>query len=82
MARFDQVDQIGALAQRGDRVLWLHEHGGQLRLHLADGPVAVLPAAGTCVLFRSDAVLHEVLPATRPRLSVTAWLRRRPAGLP
>jgi SM-20-related protein len=61
---------------------WRAEHGGQLRLHLADGHpdghIDVLPTAGTCVLFRSDTFLHEVLPATQTRLSVTGWFRRRP----
>ena len=56
---------------------WREEHGGQLRLHLLDGHVDVVPAAGTCVLFRSDTFLHEVLPATQTRLSVTGWFRRR-----
>jgi SM-20-related protein len=60
---------------------WREQHGGQLRLHLADGHpdgyIDVLPTAGTCVLFRSDTFLHEVLPATRTRLSV---FRRRPSG--
>lgn len=67
---------------------WREEHGGQLRLHLGDGHpdghpdgyIDVLPAAGTCVLFRSDTFLHEVLPATQTRLSVTGWYRRRPTG--
>lgn len=59
---------------------WREAHGGQLRLHVADGHVDVLPVAGTCVLFRSDTFLHEVLPATQPRLSMTGWFRRRPAS--
>ncbi|HWN67260.1 MAG TPA: 2OG-Fe(II) oxygenase [Haliangium sp.] len=63
---------------------WREEHGGQLRLHLADGHpdgyIDVVPAAGTCVLFRSDTFPHEVLPATQARLSVTGWFRRRQAG--
>lgn len=66
---------------------WRAEHGGALRLYLA-GPsgehpgehIDVLPAAGTCVLFRSDTFYHEVLPATQARLSVTGWFRRRPIG--
>ena len=39
--------------------------------------VDVLPHAGTLALFRSDTVPHEVLPATRPRYSLTGWFRRR-----
>jgi SM-20-related protein len=58
---------------------WREADGGQLRLHVEDGHVDVLPVAGTCVLFRSDTFLHEVLPATQTRLSVTGWFRRRAA---
>ena len=55
---------------------WLPAHGGALRLHLPCGPVDVLPQLGTGVCFRSE-IEHEVLPATRPRLSVAAWMRTR-----
>jgi SM-20-related protein len=34
----------------------------------------VLPVAGRLVCFRSDLLEHEVLPATRERLSLTGWL--------
>ena len=57
---------------------WLPEHGGALRLHLPGGSIDVLPQAGTSVLFLSE-LEHEVLPATRERLSIAAWLRRRGA---
>ena len=57
---------------------WLPEQGGALRLCLADGrELDVLPEAGTLVLFLSADLPHEVLPATRERLSLTGWLRRR-----
>lgn len=57
---------------------WLPEQGGALRLYLADGrELDVLPEAGTLVLFLSADLAHEVLPATRERLSLTGWLRRR-----
>jgi SM-20-related protein len=55
---------------------WLPEHGGALRLYLPQGTVDVLPNAGTSVAFLSG-IEHEVLPATRERLSVAAWLRKR-----
>ena len=57
---------------------WSAGHGGDLRLHLADRHLDIPPSAGTLVLFRSDTVRHEVLPATRPRFSLTGWFRRRP----
>ena len=57
---------------------WLPEQGGALRLYLADGrELDVLPEAGTLVLFLSADLPHAVLPATRERLSLTGWLRRR-----
>jgi SM-20-related protein len=58
---------------------WTPEYGGILRLYPPDGGTAidVLPVGGTVVLFRSDTVEHEVLPALRPRLSIACWLRRR-----
>ncbi len=55
---------------------WLPGHGGALRLHLPSGPVDVLPQLATGICFRSE-IEHEVLPATRPRLSVAAWMRTR-----
>lgn len=55
---------------------WLPSHGGALRLHLDAGPVDVLPRIGTGICFRSE-IEHEVLPATRMRLSVAAWMRTR-----
>jgi len=57
---------------------WQPEQGGALRLYLADGrELDVLPEAGTLVLFLSADLAHAVLPATRERLSLTGWLRRR-----
>ena len=57
---------------------WQTEHGGALRLYLADDTeLDVLPSAGTLVLFISADLPHEVLPATRERLSLTGWFRRR-----
>ncbi|UCJ17843.1 2OG-Fe(II) oxygenase [Pseudomonas sp. MM211] len=60
---------------------WLPEEGGALRLYLADGEVRdVWPQAGTLVVFLSADVPHEVLPASRDRLSLTGWFRRRGDG--
>ncbi len=56
---------------------WPDDAGGALRLHLPGGAHDVVPRAGTVVAFLSDAVEHEVLPATRDRFSVAAWFRRR-----
>ena len=54
---------------------WLPEHGGALRLYLPQGSVDVTPESGTSICFLSE-IEHEVLPATRERLSIAAWLRR------
>ena len=60
---------------------WRAEEGGALRLHLADGSCRdVLPQAGSLLVFLSADMPHEVLPATRERLSLTGWLRRRGAA--
>jgi SM-20-related protein len=52
---------------------WQEEHGGQLRMYLPSGSQDVFPVAGRLVCFRSEMIEHEVLAATRPRLSVTGW---------
>ena len=57
---------------------WLPQHGGELRLYLADGAEReVPPLGGSLVLFLSSDFPHEVLPANRERLSLTGWFRRR-----
>jgi SM-20-related protein len=53
---------------------WQPEEGGQLRMHLPEGPVDVFPTAGKLVCFRSDQIEHEVLIATRERMSLTGWI--------
>ncbi len=59
---------------------WQPADGGQLVLYLPqpDGterPRSVLPAGGRLVCFESDRLEHEVLPASRARLSLTGWLK-------
>ncbi len=57
---------------------WQPTEGGQLRMFLADGVERdVQPQAGSLVVFLSGEIPHEVLPATRERLSLTGWFRRR-----
>ena len=55
---------------------WSASHGGALRLYLAQGTIELLPHAGTSIVFLSN-IEHEVLPATRERLSIAGWLRTR-----
>jgi SM-20-related protein len=56
---------------------WQAEDGGELLLYgSADGTLArVLPQLGTLVVFLSEEFPHEVLPASRTRLSVAGWFR-------
>jgi SM-20-related protein len=80
--------QVGAGARVVSCVLYLNhtwsaEDGGQLRLYLEGSDTEnyrdVLPAGGTLVCFLSQRFWHEVLPATRVRLSLTGWFRQRAA---
>ena len=56
---------------------WQESDGGALRLYLADRHLDVYPSAGKLVVFLSADFEHEVLPATRDRLSIAGWFRRR-----
>lgn len=59
---------------------WCPDHGGLLRLHLADGPHDVAPVLDRLVVFLSERLPHEVRPVFAPRLAVTAWYYGRDAG--
>lgn len=59
---------------------WERAHGGQLRLHTGVGPVDVEPVLDRLVVFLSERLEHEVLPAHAPRLALTAWFYGRAAG--
>ncbi len=57
---------------------WQDVEGGALRLYLADASHRdIYPRAGTLVLFLSAQFEHEVLPATRQRMSIACWMRQR-----
>ena len=56
---------------------WRPEDGGVLRLHGGDGPLDVAPVLDRLLVFLSERVEHEVLPARAPRCAVTAWFRPR-----
>ena len=55
---------------------WPDNAGGALRLHLPDEHKDIAPVQGTTVLFLSEEIEHEVLPATQTRYSIAAWFRR------
>lgn len=56
---------------------WRAGEGGALRIDAGrDGVVEVAPVGGTLIAFLSERFPHEVLPATRTRMSIAGWLRR------
>ncbi len=58
---------------------WRDHEGGELVIHSQSGDFfeRVMPRSGTMVAFLSAQFPHEVLPATRPRLALSGWMRRR-----
>lgn len=57
---------------------WQQSEGGALRLYLADDTARdIYPHAGSLLLFLSSQFEHEVLPATRDRMSIASWMRQR-----
>ena len=59
---------------------WQDTDGGQLALYLpepdgSERTVVIHPVGGKLVCFDSGQLEHEVLPATRERLSLTGWLK-------
>ena len=57
---------------------WAVTDGGSLRLHLsATESRDVLPVGGTFACFLAERYEHEVMPATRNRLSIAGWFKRR-----
>jgi len=77
--RDDDRRMVSAVLYLNDA--WLPEHGGQLRMFLDDAEHEVQPNGGSLVVFMSGEIPHEVLPATRDRLSLTGWFRRRGDGV-
>jgi SM-20-related protein len=61
---------------------WRPGYGGELRLHLPGGARDIAPRKGTCVLFLSADVEHEVLVTHAPRRSIAGWFRTRASGMP
>lgn len=60
---------------------WKDVDGGHLRLYkTAENDseyLDILPTGGRLVVFLSDTFYHEVLPASRDRMSLTGWLLTR-----
>lgn len=63
---------------------WLESDGGHLRLYLSPSGettkvpyLDIAPLGGRLVLFLSDTFYHEVLPASKARMSLTGWFLTR-----
>lgn len=81
---------IDQFSQRSNRqisfVLYLNEvwqkgDGGELKIFEPSGnEIMIEPLAKRCVIFKSDCVLHQVMPTTKDRYSLTGWLLNNPVG--
>jgi SM-20-related protein len=54
---------------------WKPDDGGELRIYQGNVHQNVAPESGKGVFFKSSELEHEVMPAVRPRLSITGWLK-------
>lgn len=58
---------------------WGHSDGGELCIYSPENDSQevqrVLPQPARLIIFRSDTVMHEVLPARQTRWSLTGWFR-------
>jgi len=59
---------------------WQESQGGELVVYRprpegSEDAIRILPTGGRLVCFESEKLEHEVLPATRERISLTGWLR-------
>lgn len=64
-------------------VLWPSDGGGELVLYPPQqATVSVSPEGGSLVVFWSDTIVHEVLPAQHARRSIAGWMRTRGSELP
>ncbi len=55
---------------------WIQSDGGQLIIHHNEDTQEILPTNQKAIFFQSDILEHEVVVATRPRMSITGWLKR------
>lgn len=81
------VDQF---SERSNRIIsvaiylnenWKQGDGGELKIFQQDQEILIEPFAKRCVLFKSDKVLHQVMPTNKDRYSLTGWLLNRPVGV-
>jgi SM-20-related protein len=61
---------------------WQKGDGGELKVYKSDGETFLIePVGNRCVIFRSDALEHEVLLTHKSRYSLTGWLLYQPSTL-
>ena len=60
---------------------WRPGDGGELKLFRDAGDLLIEPICRRCVLFKSSTVLHQVMPTTKDRYSITGWLLNNPVGI-
>ena len=54
---------------------WLKEDGGELLIQQGATEQSISPTQGKTVFFKSNELIHEVLPTKERRMSVTGWLK-------
>jgi SM-20-related protein len=54
---------------------WLQADGGELCIHHKNSLQHITPENGKSVFFKSSELEHEVLLTTKPRMSITGWLK-------
>ncbi|MFA9190713.1 2OG-Fe(II) oxygenase [Flavobacterium sp. FZUC8N2.13] len=54
---------------------WQTADGGELLIHQDKTNQKISPTQGKTVFFKSDELLHEVLPTQTTRMSITGWLK-------
>jgi SM-20-related protein len=55
---------------------WLPEEGGELFIYQENKTEKIIPSIRKAVFFNSEREEHEVSRSTRPRMSITGWLKR------
>ncbi len=59
---------------------WRTGDGGELKIYPSHSdPVLIAPTYNRCILFRSDALYHEVMLSHKMRRSITGWMLYQPS---
>jgi Rps23 Pro-64 3,4-dihydroxylase Tpa1-like proline 4-hydroxylase len=54
---------------------WQESDGGELLIYQSESIEKVIPTMQKAIFFKSDALEHEVRISSRPRMSITGWLK-------